>query len=164
VTALFETLPAAGVAALRFDFRREFGGGVAEIADARAAVDELRAAVPAVPLVAVGYSFGAMVALSLDHPAVTAKALVAPPLGAMPMTGPPPGSVHRILVLTPQHDQLCPPSAARRVVAGWQAGTEVDAEVDFEVVEGTDHFLTGRRRHAAERVRDWILAILGPDA
>ncbi len=156
VGALFDELPQHAVAALRFDFRREFGGGVAEIADARAAVDELAGAVPGVPLVAVGYSFGAMVVLALDHRSVVAKVLVAPPLTAMPMTGPPaggPAAPGRVLVLTPQHDQFCPPEVARPTVAGWDGA-------DLEVVEGTDHFLTGRRQVVATRVATWIETLL----
>jgi alpha/beta superfamily hydrolase len=155
VTALFETLPEHGIAALRFDFRRDFGGGVAEIADARAAVDEMAGAVPGVPLVAVGYSFGAMVVLALDHRSVAAKVLVAPPLTAMPVTGPPAGAAAapgRVLVLTPQHDQFCPPEAARPTVAGWEGA-------DLEVVDGTDHFLTGRRQVVATRTATWIEAL-----
>jgi alpha/beta superfamily hydrolase len=40
-TALFERLPIAGFAALRFDFRREFAGGVDERLDVVAALDHL---------------------------------------------------------------------------------------------------------------------------
>jgi alpha/beta superfamily hydrolase len=116
-------------------------------------VDELAGAVPGVPLVAVGYSFGAMVVLGLDHRSVAAKVLVAPPLTAMttPAEGAAPAGP--MLVLTPQHDQFCPPEVARPTVAGW-----VDAEL--EVVDDTDHFLTGRRQAAARRVAVWIAALV----
>jgi uncharacterized protein len=153
VTALFDTLPGAGIAALRFDFRRRYGGGIDEVLDARAALAELSSAVPTVPLVAVGYSFGAMVVLALDDPVVTAKVLVAPPLGS----GPTPESSApstAVLVLTPEHDQFCPPEAARAAAASWPAA-------DLEILEGTDHFLTGRRQVAADRAAAWIGANLG---
>src|SRR5690606_3558660 len=60
VTALYDALPAAGHAALRFDFRREFAGGDGERLDVVAALDHLDtvAELADVPRSVVGYSFG----------------------------------------------------------------------------------------------------------
>jgi len=79
VSAMFAALPGAGIATLRFDFRSAFSDGVGERLDALAAIDELEAAAPGVPLALVGYSFGAWVVLGLDDDRVDAMVAVAPP-------------------------------------------------------------------------------------
>lgn len=150
VQALFDALPAIGVAALRFDFRREFGGGTREVLDAGAAVDELIDEVPGVPILATGYSFGAMIALALDHPSLGHRVLVAPPLGAVDLAAGPPFPT---LVLTPEHDQFCPPDRATAAVGSWP-------EVDLEVIPSADHFLLGATATVAERTCDWIESAL----
>ena len=69
VTGVAETLQAAGVATLRFNFRGvggsegQHGGGVAEVDDVRAALDWLAERAPAARLSLAGYSFGAAMAL-----------------------------------------------------------------------------------------------------
>ena len=146
VTALFDALPDAGVAALRFDFRAEFSGGPGERLDGVAALDVLAAEVPGVPLVALGYSFGALIALRLDDDRVTALGLVAPPLAMVPDIDAP----HvRTLVLTPAHDQFSPPAATEPIVAGW-------ASCEHRVIEMADHSLVGHTRNVAELVTAWI--------
>jgi alpha/beta superfamily hydrolase len=155
VGALFSALPASGVAALRFDFRHEFGGGVAEVRDAAAAVGELAREVPDVPIIAVGYSFGAMVVLGLgpsDEMAgmeageVVGKVLVAPPLAAMDIG---PASVVPTLVVTPEHDQFTAPDAAEPIVARW-------SDAAFVTIPMADHFLHGRTDAVVGAVLPWI--------
>lgn len=147
VTALFDRLPAAGMAALRFDFRREFGGGVGERLDVVAALDHLDSltALAGVTRFVVGYSFGAAVALGTEDDRIRAVGAVAPPLAMMP-TAAPRGPV---LVLTPRHDQFSPPATTEPIVADWPAAT-------FEVVESADHFLAGHATAVAERVAGWL--------
>ncbi len=116
VTALFDALPPAGIAALRFDFRTEFSDGVGERLDAIAAIDEVAAAVPDVPIVALGYSFGAMIALGLDDARVAALGLVAPPLSMAPDVSAP---AVPTLVLVAAHDQFSPPTASVPIVDAW---------------------------------------------
>ena len=152
VTALFSALPPADVAALRFDFRAEFSGGAGERLDALAAIDDVAAAVPGVPIVALGYSFGAIIALGLDDARVTALGLVAPPLAMTPDVTPP---TVPTLVLVPAHDQFSPPSATEPIIADWRSRTS--APVDLEVVEMADHFLAGRTAYVAESTTTWIL-------
>ena len=146
VSTVFAALPAAGVAALRFDFRTQFSGGPGERLDAVAALDELATAVPGVPLVAVGYSFGALVALGLDDDRVTALGLIAPPLAMAPE---PRAPMVPTLVLTPAHDQFSPPAATESIVAGWP-------DCEHRVVEMADHSLVGHTAAVAELVTDWL--------
>ena len=146
VAALFAALPGAGIAAVRFDFRARFSGGPGERLDAIAALDELSTAVPDVPLVALGYSFGAMVALALDDDRVTALGLVAPPL-AMARELRAPGIP--TLVLTPAHDQFSPPSASGPIVTAWALG-------EHGVVDMADHSLVGHTTEVAQRVTAWL--------
>ena len=145
VGALFTALPAAGVAALRFDFRQDYGEGVAEVLDVQAAIDVLVDEVPGVPVLATGYSFGAVVALVLDDGRVAGKVLVAPPLGTTER--PAPGVA--TLVLAPAHDQFCPPSAAEPMVSDWP-------EAELRVVEMADHFLVGRTGVVIDETVAWI--------
>ena len=144
VDAVFRRLPAAGFAALRFDFRAEFGGGTAERLDVVAAVDELQRRVDG-RLFVVGYSFGAAVALATGDPRIRGIVAVAPPLAVMPVEAP---SVPT-LVLVPRHDQFTPPDAAREAVEGWP-------NVDLRTIESVDHFLVGRSGDVAESVADWL--------
>jgi alpha/beta superfamily hydrolase len=150
VEALFTALPAAGIAALRFDFRREFGGGIAEIDDASAAITELERAVPDVPILAAGYSFGAMVVLAVDSAPIVGKILVAPPLAAMPNTM---GRPVPTLVICPEHDQFTPPSAAAPIVASWE-------RAQLTSVPMADHFLRDRTSAVVETVEPWIDALI----
>lgn len=150
VTALFERLPSAGFAALRFDFRREFAGGVGEQLDVVAALDHLDE-VPelgGVPRFVVGYSFGAAVALSTADDRIRAIGAVAPPLAMLPVPEP----RVPVLVLTPRHDQFSPPDVTEPIVSTWSS-------TEHQVVESADHFLAGHTASVAERVTGWLAAI-----
>lgn len=148
VESLFAALPAAGIAALRFDFRPAFGGGQGERLDAEAALLELRRRSPGTPTFATGYSFGAMIALALDDERLSAKVLVAPPLGHMPVA---PAAPMPTFVLTPAHDQFTPPEVARPIVDTWP-------EAEYQTIESVDHFLVGRAVLVAERATEWLIS------
>lgn len=148
VTALFERLPSAGLAALRFDFRREFAGGVGEQLDVVAALDHLDTVVHDVPRFVVGYSFGAAVALSTSDDRIRAIGAVAPPLAMLPVPEP----RVPVLVLTPRHDQFSPPAANEAIVSKWSSA-------EHEIVESADHFLAGHTASVAQRVTSWLAAI-----
>lgn len=88
---LFRAVAATGRPVARFDFRGAgrsggtFADGVGERLDVAATLDALDAAVTAergvgLPVVAVGWSFGADLALTTDDPRLAARVLVAPPL------------------------------------------------------------------------------------
>ena len=148
VTALFDALPRAGYTALRFDFRRQFGEGVAERHDVVAALDHLDDVVvgdPELPRYVVGYSFGAMVALGTADPRIAAIAAVAPPWAVSPLPVPD----RPVLVLCPRHDQFSPPERTEPIVAGWPAA-------ELQVIESADHFLAGHTGDVAARVVRWL--------
>jgi hypothetical protein len=151
VTAVFEALPRARVAALRFDFRSEFSGGPGERLDAIAAIDDLAAAVPGVPIVAVGYSFGALIALGLDDDRVGALGLIAPPLAMAPHSAAP---TVPALVLTPRHDQFSPPSKSDPIVSAWH--DQRDVVVEHHTIEMADHSLIGQTRTVVDEITTWL--------
>jgi alpha/beta superfamily hydrolase len=152
VAALFRSLPLAGVAALRFDFRRGAGadGGdlAAERLDVAAALAEVARTVPDRPRFLVGYSFGAGVALGVDDPSIAAMIAVAPPLAVMPVRRPP---VVPTLLLVPALDQYSPPAVVAPLVADWPT-------VSVEPVAGADHFLVGHTAAVADRAAAWLTA------
>lgn len=146
---LFRTLPAEGIATLRFNFRGvegsegTYGGGVAEHDDVVAAIDRLRVATSAEPLVLTGWSFGADVSASVADDRLAGWFLIAPPLRVLP--------VERFVVAhdprpkhlaVPEHDMFRPPESARDATADW-------ANTTIEVVPGADHFLVGRTAKVA---------------
>jgi len=144
VAALFSALPVAGFATLRFDFRADGGDGVGERLDVIAALDALADRIDA-PLAVAGYSFGAAVALTTGDDRITAIAAVAPPLSMMKVPAP----AAPTLILTPRHDQFCPPDAARAIIGDW-------TDCEFEAIESADHFLTGHTADVADRATSWL--------
>ena len=156
--ALFDALPAAGVAALRFNFRGvgassgSHSGGRLERLDVVAAIDGVRAddRLAGLPVVAAGWSFGADIALAVDDERLAGWFAAAPPLAVLPPDDLVAGADPRPKVLAvPQHDEFCPPDAARALTAAW-AGTRV------EVVTGADHFLVGRTDRVVELCLDLL--------
>lgn len=145
VDALFRHLADAGFVALRFDFRSEFGGGVAERSDVTAALDELERHVDGGDLHLAGYSFGGVVALSTDDGRIASTVAVAPPLAVMAV---PPPDVP-VLVVVPEHDQFTPPAAAEAAIAAWP-------HAELRTVPGVDHFLLGRAAPVAEMAVGWL--------
>lgn len=145
VQAVFDRLPQVGIAALRFDFRGEFGGGTAERLDVIAALDELERRFPGAPLYVVGYSFGAAVALGTDDPRIARLVTIAPPLAMVQASAPPVPT----LVLCPRHDQFSPPATTAPIVEDWPDAT-------LEVVESADHFLAGHASTVATRAAEWL--------
>lgn len=126
---------ASRMVAIRHDFRVGPADTIAERADIAAAVTDLRQRHPGLPIVSIGYSFGALVALGAAgrNAGIAGVVAIAPPLrpdSSLPVApgGPP---VHLIV---PRHDQFCPPSLVDAIGAG---GVTVD------IVEGADHFLAG---------------------
>ena len=148
VQELFDILPLAGHGVLRFDFRSEFGGGVDERLDVIAALDHLDTvpALDGVSRILVGYSFGAVVALSTTDERITAIAAIAPPLAMMPVPAP----RMPTLVVTPRHDQFSPPEATASIVDDWPSAR-------MTVVESADHFLAGHTRAVGALVCDWLV-------
>lgn len=146
VDAVFRHLPTRGWSTLRFDFRQAFDDGTGERLDVVAALDALAARVDG-PLVVVGYSFGAAVAMNTADERIAALVAIAPPLSMMHVEPP----RRPTLVLTPAHDQFTPPGAAAAAVADWP-------DIELRTIEASDHFLVGRAAHVAMLAGDWLTA------
>lgn len=131
VDGLFRRLPETGVSAVRFDFTS--GEVVAARGDADAAIAAGAAAWPQVPLVLVGYSFGAAIAAGCVDDRIAGWYLLAPPL-AMLADAAVAGDPRPKAVLVPEHDQFSPRAAVVDGLAGWKATTIATAP-------GADHFL-----------------------
>jgi uncharacterized protein len=140
---LFRALPAGGVSALRFNFRgveRSEGAwdeGRAERGDVAAAIDALAAAAPAAPLLLVGWSFGADMALSVRDARVRGWCAIAPPLHFatdLAATSVDPRPKHLVLG---GRDDVVPTAPTLATIADWTATTH-------EVIPGASHFFVGR--------------------
>lgn len=127
-------------AALRFNFRgvgRSTGthdNGVAEQLDVIAAISHAGDALPGVPIILAGWSFGADISLTVGDDRVVGWFLAAPPLrvvdpSAMAAQHSPAPKVLAIGA----HDQFISPDDALETTAGWQNTT-------IDVVDGADHF------------------------
>ena len=155
VDALFRALSAAGVATLRFDFRRvgvrtATGEGVAERADVVAALHRLAAELDdTVPLFLVGYSFGADVALAVGDDRHAGWVAVAPPFRFSGPARPGGGDERPVLVMAPAHDQFAPPDWVGKATRSWP-------DVTVEAVPMADHFLVGATAQVAQAVTAWV--------
>lgn len=156
-----------GYATLSFNFRGTmgsggtYGGGRDEVRDAAAAFALM--AERALPLLAVGWSFGASVALraALVDERPSALALVGLPLRGGDLELPPvpePALVRgrSILVAAGSEDPYCPPAELRAYAEA--------AAAHALVLEGTDHFLRRRERELASEIADWSDGVLGVGA
>jgi alpha/beta superfamily hydrolase len=147
---LFRTVPGAGVAALRFNFRGVEGssgvhaGGAEEHRDIEAALAAMADLAPGLPLVLSGWSFGADVSLTVVDPRIAAWFLVAPPLRVVPldlMAAAHDPRPKRLAI--GERDPFRPPESARELTADW-----VDTEV--RTIAGADHFFAGTTAKLAE--------------
>ena len=155
---LFRTLPASGLAVLRFNFRgvgssegaHDFGVG--EALDIVAALDAAEVNCPGLPIIVSGWSFGADTSLSVLDPRLRAWLACAPPLRVLPLDelSAAAGNDPRPKVLiVPEHDQFRDPDSAREATTDWQNTTVV-------TVAGADHFFVGR----TDRVAACIVAFV----
>jgi alpha/beta superfamily hydrolase len=157
--AIRNALAARGFAVLAFNFRGTMGsggthaGGIGEVLDVRAAVGRVGAEAPG-PIVTVGWSFGASVALleTPDDDRVARLALVGIPLSPDDIDVPPiPGegvlrSLERpVLLLAGDEDVFCPTDSLEEL------GRRLPGS-DVEIVPGADHFFRRREREAADIV------------
>jgi len=148
VDALYHGLP---VSTLRFDFRSS------EMVEAGRDLLEAIGHAPEGPVVLMGYSFGADVALSVADARVLGWFAVAPPLRLVePATVPAGGDPRPKLLLVPELDQFSAPARTTALSAAWRATSVV-------TVPGADHFLVGRSGSVLEAALGWLPAALGPD-
>lgn len=157
---LFATLPQHAISCIRFNFRGvgnssgEHGGGIGEALDVAAAVEMFGSTQPDVPLLLVGWSFGADVSLTVTDERIAAWCPIAPPLRVVdPTTMSAADDPRTKRLIVPEHDQFNPPERAREAVADWTA-------TELVTIAGGDHFLVGRTQAVAEQVVD-LAASLG---
>jgi alpha/beta superfamily hydrolase len=150
-------LRAVGTAVLRFNFR---GVGVSAGAftadrtaweDFDAAADALRGRVLGVPLWAVGYSFGAWVALSAGARNTNVSALVgiAPPLEGYDFSGVPSAAAAKF-VIAAERDERCPFGALHRFYSSLVEPREL------VVIEGADHAFDGKAGEVGDAIEDLL--------
>ncbi|HXY93565.1 MAG TPA: alpha/beta hydrolase [Acidimicrobiia bacterium] len=150
IGALFDALPRAGVTCLRFNFRGVEGSegahdqGRGELLDARAGVAGLAGHVAAdVPLVLVGWSFGADIALATVDDRLAAWLAIAPPLRIVPDFSAVARDPRPKLLVLAEHDEFREPTSVMAETAEWTA-------TDTEVIGGASHFFVGRTDRLVE--------------
>jgi alpha/beta superfamily hydrolase len=154
VMAVSRALHDTGHATLRFNFRGvgasdgNYGNGVGEAEDARAAVAFLieRAGVQSVTL--AGYSFGAMVALQagVPLPMVDRILAIAPPLSFFNLDGLSACSKEKLFIVG-DNDQYCSVALLTRQLVN------VAEPKAHHIVRGADHFFLGYETALGESVR-----------
>lgn len=159
VFRIARALSRAGFGVLRFNFRgvgasagtHDFGRG--EGVDFRAALDEA-ARRSGTPLVAAGFSFGSTIAVREGERDPRVAAIVA---GGLPLARWNFDGVARVekpaLVISGGLDEFASEAALR------EAARVRFARVRLEIVEGADHFLTGRLDVLEETVFEFAAAI-----
>ena len=163
ISSLFESLPASGIACLRFNFRGvenstgSHDNGGAERGDVRAALSALVEEVgDDLPMVLTGWSFGGDVALSVSDPTIDAWLAIAPPLrfvGDLAALATDRRPKHLALA---EHDEFRSPREVAAVVAGWRATT-------IEVVGGASHFFVGRTDRLAVIANSFVDEVSTPE-
>ncbi len=150
ISALFDALPRAGVRCLRFNFRGversagAYGDGRAERHDIVAGIDTLTAALPAgIPVVLIGWSFGADVALCVPDPRLAAWMAIAPPLRFATDVEAVARDPRPKLLALAEHDEFRDPASVREAIDGW-------VNTDVEVLAGATHYFVGRTDRLAD--------------
>ena len=152
-----KALQARGVASLRFNFRgvgRSEGShdnGVGEQTDARAALTEMARRFPGLPLVLGGFSFGAaMAARVADHdPRVKAVLILGFPITRLDSTASLALVGQPRLFVQGSDDEFGPGPAIRKLVES------LPEPKKLVVVEGADHFFTGRLEELQAPIEEW---------
>jgi alpha/beta superfamily hydrolase len=161
ISALFEALPAAGFACLRFNFRgveRSTGThdeGRGELLDVRAAIDGAAAAgTDGDQLLLVGWSFGADMTLATADDRLAAWVGIAPPLRFVTDFDAVAHDARPKLLILGQHDEFRDPASVVEATDGWDA-TEID------VIAGASHFFVGRTDRVVEATRAFVERVIG---
>ncbi|MEO8605655.1 MAG: alpha/beta fold hydrolase [bacterium] len=155
VEAIARACLAAGCLTLRFNFRGVgasdggYGDFTGECDDARAALAFVGERVSGAPVVLAGYSFGALVALTVgaSAPAVDRIVAVAPPLASAPL---PAVGDKPVLIVAGDRDSYCSADALSR------AGDALGVLGVTRTLRGGDHFLVGREDEIAALVEAFL--------
>ena len=158
ISELFRALPAAGVSCLRFNFRGVgfstgmHDDGEGERLDVRAALEAFAPSNPR-PLILLGWSFGADVALSVCEPGIAGWIAVAPPLRFGRGVGSVAPDPRPKLVLLDEHDEFRDATVLEAETARWVNCTTA-------TIPGASHFFVGRTDRLAELTLAWIDQLL----
>jgi len=145
-----------GFSTLRFNFRGvgrsggSYGEGLGEREDVKAAIDTLFSALghPGLPLILLGYSFGAWAALPVgiqDH-RIKGMVAIAPPLELYDF-GFLEGNKKRKLLMAGDQDFFCPMPLLKR----WFE--RLEEPKSLAMIEGADHFFFAHHRLLIEPLR-----------
>jgi hypothetical protein len=162
VYVLFHTFVRAGYSVMRFNFRGvgksqgEYDKGEGELADAAAALDWLQQQNPDTSrTVVAGFSFGAWIGMQLlmRRPEISRFISVAPPANKYDFSflAPCPSSG---MIITGNRDSIVPEPAVKGLVT--KLAKQKDLQIDYRVVEGVDHFFTGRLDDLMGHVDDYL--------
>ncbi len=157
---LFRALPAAGLAALRFNFRGVDGSdgshdyGQGERLDVDAAIARLSDEVGVeIPLITASWSFGADVSLATGPDRLGGWLCVAPPLRIIDPSEMVAAADERpCRLLVPEHDQFMAPDAATQTTAEW-------TNTELAVIEQADHFVAGKLGWIADQTIDFARSL-----
>lgn len=152
-----KALQSQGVAVLRFNFRgvgRSEGvhdHGIGEQADALAALSEMERRFPGRPMVLGGFSFGSAMAskVAATDPRVKAVLVLGFPVTRIGNTSDLARLHQPTLFVQGSDDEFGPGHSIRKVVAALQTPHKL------EVIEGADHFFTGRLDELQASIEAW---------
>jgi alpha/beta superfamily hydrolase len=147
VEALYRGLP---LNTLRFDFSS------ASAVVAHAEVVEAVEVAPDGPVVVMGYSFGADIALTVTHPRLLGWFAVAPPLRVVdPSQMAAAADARPKLLAVPERDQYSSPARATELTAHWLSASVVP-------IAGGDHFLVGHEAAVLDAALAWLPSVVAP--
>jgi uncharacterized protein len=152
-----KALDSLGIAVLRFNFRGAGSSeglhdrGVGEVEDVRAALDFLGAEFPGKPLLVAGFSFGCWVGLRAGCEDARVEKLIG--IGA-PVNNSEFSYLRTCakpkLFVHGSNDEHGDVEKVRKMVASLRG------ENEMVVVEGVDHFFTGKIEELGKAVREWL--------
>ena len=156
ISALFDALPAQGVACLRFNFRGveasegAYSEGTGEPLDVLAALDAATGLAPGLPLLLAGWSFGADMALATDDPRPAGWLAIAPPLRFLPAErfAPVAHDARPKLFVLAANDEFRSPDSVAEETRDW-------VTTRVEVVPGASHFFVGRTERVVALAADF---------
>ena len=152
-----KALQSQGIAVLRFNFRgvgRSEGAhdhGVGEQDDARAALAEMERRLPGLPLLLGGFSFGSAMAakVAASDARVKAVLILGFPITRLDSTADLAQILKPRLFVQGSEDEFGPGAAIRTLVSS------LPEPKRLAVVEGADHFFTGRLDELQAPIEEW---------
>jgi hypothetical protein len=166
---LYNLFGRKGFAILRFNFRGvgrsqgEYDHGQGELADAATALDYLQQLNPNSPFAWVaGFSFGAWIGMQLlmRRPEIAGFISVSAPANLYDFTflAPCPSSG---IVLHGDQDKVCAPEETKLMVE--RTRTQKGRKVEFQVIEGADHFFESKIDEMIDASESYLDARLAHD-